>query len=84
MDDTFLQARIDYFEALIVSIETAVEGLSTDQKKSYTIATGQTTETVTKRDLSALTSKLDWAYQRLDYFNIRRNGGGTIIVRPGC
>ena len=84
MDSTFLDDRITFFEGLIVVLEGAISGLSTDQKKSYTINTGQTTETVTKRDLSMLTSKLDWAYQRLDYFNMRRDGGVSIYVRPGA
>lgn len=86
MDLAFLDNRITFFEELIIVLEEAISGLSTDQKKSYTINTGQTTETVTKRDLSMLTSKLDWAYQRLDYFNNRRNGGVTIYVKPapGC
>lgn len=84
MDSTFLDDRITFFEGLIVVLEGAISGLSTDQKKSYTINTGQTIETVTKRDLSKLTSKLDWAYQRLDYFNTRRGGGVSIYVRPGA
>ena len=84
MDSAFLNNRITFFEGLIVILEGAISALSTDQKKSYTINTGQTTETVTKRDLTMLTTRLDWAYRRLDYFNMRRNGGVSIYVQPGA
>lgn len=84
MDATFIQARIIYYEGLIVILETAIETISSGTVRSYTINTGQTTETVTKKNLAELTNRLDWAYMRLDYWNARLNGGVTIQVRPGC
>lgn len=83
MDATFIQARITYFETLIPILESAVEAVATGTVQSYTINTGQTTETVNKKNLMSYTNRLDWAYQRLDYWYIRLNGGATIQVRPG-
>lgn len=83
MTPAFLQARIDFYEGLIVELEGAIEGLSSGTISSYTLNTGQSTETVTKRTLGAISARLDWAYNQLDYFTTRRNGGVSVIVRPG-
>ena len=83
MTPAFLQTRIDFYEGLIVELEAAIYGLSSGTISSYTLNTGQSTETVTKRTLGAISARLDWAYSRLDYFTMRRNGGVSVIVRPG-
>jgi hypothetical protein len=83
MDATFLQEQIDYWTALILVYQTALTALSTGTLKSYTLSTGQTTQTVTKKDTFRLTETLNEAYRMLDYFDIRLNGGVTLQVRPG-
>ena len=82
MDATFIQARIDYFEALILVYETALSSLASGAK-SYTINTGQTTQSVTKRDTVRVEETLAWAYQMLEYWEMRLNGGVTTYVGRG-
>ena len=74
-------ARITFFETLITNLEAAFLVLSTGRVASYTLNTGQTTETVTKRNLVDIRATLDWAYARLEFFLMRYEGGNTIVVR---
>ena len=83
MDATFIQGRITFFETLIPILEAAIEAVATGTVQSYTINTGQTTETVNKKNLMSYTSRLDWAYGRLEFWTMRLNGGATIQIRPG-
>ena len=75
------EARITFFETLIANLEAAYLALSTQKVRSYTVNTGQTTQTVTKRELGQLSAALEWAYDRYEFFLSRANGGNTIIVR---
>jgi len=77
--DTWLQARIDATKSQIEAVETAVLALSSGSVRSYTINTGQTTESVTKADISRLGSLLESLYRRLDYLDMRLNGGGPAL-----
>jgi hypothetical protein len=79
--DTWLQSRIDSTKATIESIEDAILALSTGNHQSYTIDTGQTRQTVTKKDISRLNVDLDKLYLRLDWLDARLNGSGTSLVR---
>ena len=81
--ETFIQARITAITAIITSYETAITSLSSGTLKSYTINTGQTTESVTKRDLTRISTELDSWVRRLEYWDTMLNGGGTILAR-GC
>ena len=80
----WLQARIDATKAMIEEYESAVLKLSTGTVKSYTINTGQTTQSVTKKDISRLQADIDSLYQRLDYYDMRLNGGGPAIYVRGA
>ena len=78
---TWLQSRIDKTKTTIESIEDAILALSTGKLQSYTIDTGQTRQTVTKKDISRLNVELDKLYLRLDWLDTRLNGSGTSLVR---
>jgi hypothetical protein len=79
--DTWIQSRIDSTKAAIESIEDAILSLSTGNLQSYTIDTGQTRQTVTKKDISRLNVELDKLYSRMDYLDTKLNGSGTTLVR---
>jgi hypothetical protein len=79
--DTWIQSRINSTKAAIESIEDAILSLSTGNLQSYTIDTGQTRQTVTKKDLARLNVELDNLYIRLDYLDTKLNGSGTTLVR---
>jgi hypothetical protein len=81
MDAAFIQARIDSTKAQIVAYEDAVTALA-GGVQSYTLDTGQTRQTVTKLDLSALQKALDAMYNRLVTLEARLNGSGTVTTRP--
>jgi hypothetical protein len=81
MDAAFIQARIDSTKAQIVAYEDAVTALA-GGVQSYTLDTGQTRQTVTKLDLSALQRALDAMYNRLVTLEARLNGSGTVTTRP--
>ena len=78
---TFIQSRITALQAQIVAYETAMTSLSSSAVKSYTLNTGQTTQTVTKRDLSRLQSELDWLLGRLQYWDTLLNNDGVVYAR---
>jgi hypothetical protein len=78
---TWLQSRIDKAKTAIEAIEDAILALSTERFQSYTIDTGQTRQTVTKKDISRLNAELDKLYLRLDWLDTRLNGSGTTLVR---
>jgi hypothetical protein len=79
--DTWIQSRIDSTKATIESIEDAILALSTGKYQSYTIDTGQTRQSVTKKDISRLNVELDKLYSRLDYLDTKLNGSGKTMVR---
>lgn len=81
MDATFIQARIDATKAQIIAYEAAAAALGAGVQ-SYTLDTGQTRQTVTKLDLSALQKSIDSLYNRCATLELRLNGGGVIISRP--
>jgi hypothetical protein len=79
----FYQARISAITAQITAIETAITGLSSGTLRSYTLNTGQTTQTVTKQEIGVLRIELDKLISRLRYWDDLLNGGGTILARHG-
>lgn len=81
MTPEFIQARIDFYEALIPNLETTILGLSQGDKRSYSLNTGQTTESVTKKDLTRLEGILQTATDRLEAYQQRLNGGSSVHVR---
>jgi len=76
-DADFLQTRIDAAKALILTLETAIDALSTDSVEQYTLDTGQSRQVVTKRDVVRLNAMLDSVMNRLATLEARRNGSGS-------
>ena len=81
MNATYATARVAYFESLIAVFESALTALADESIKSYTIDTGQTKESVTRKDISSIQKRLDWAYMMYEFWYTRRYGGGTILAR---
>lgn len=82
MDQDFIQDRITATKAQIVAYETAIEALATGGVQSYTLDTGQSRQTVTRLDLSALNNTVDSLYNRCATLEARLNGA-TLTGRPG-
>lgn len=82
MNAQFLQDRITATQTLIIAYETAMTALSTGGVQSYTLDTGQSRQTVTKLDLTALQNTIDSLMNRLVVLEARLYGNGTVIARP--
>jgi hypothetical protein len=83
MDNTFLQARIDAAKAQITAAEDLLLVLmleDTPTNRSYTLNTGQSVVTVTKRDADNLSALIDSLYNRLATLEARLNGTGGQVV----
>lgn len=81
MDRVFIQDRITATKAQIVVYEDAATALATGVQ-SYTLDTGQSRQTVTKLDISALQKTIDSLYNRCATLEARLNGSGTVTTRP--
>ncbi len=81
MTNTFIQSRIDATKLQIVAYEDATLALATAGVQSYKLDTGQTVQTVTKLDLTALNKTIDSLYNRCATLEARLNSG-TIIGVP--
>lgn len=81
MDRTFIQARIDATKLQIVAYEDAALALA-GGVQSYTLDTGQSRQTVTKLDLSAIQKTIESLYNRCATLEARLNGSGTLTARP--
>ena len=82
-DPVWLEQRIERTKALIVKIEDAIDQLSTGAVQSYTLSTGQTSQTVTKANLGSLRATLSDLESRLSSLCARLTGGSTVYVKPG-
>jgi len=82
MTDVFLQTSITNTETQIRTYEAAIEALVVQGVVSYTLDTGQTTQTVTKLNLSGLQKSLDALYNRRATMLTRCNGAGNTQSRP--
>jgi len=82
MNTVWLQARILSTKAIIESVEAAILALSTGTRQSYTLDTGQSRHTVTKKSLPGLHVMLDGLYNQLATLEARCNGA-AIQGRPG-
>lgn len=82
MDITFLKERIASTKLQIVAYEDAALALA-GGVQSYTIDTAQTRQTVTKLDISSIQQTIESLYNRCAVLEVRLNGGGSTIGRPG-
>lgn len=82
MDVIFLQARILATQNLIIVLETALLTLSSGSTQSFTLDTGQTRQSVTKKDTPSIQASLDSAYNLLATLEARLYGSAG-QARPG-
>ncbi len=82
IDNTYLDEQITRTKALIDAYYAAILAISTGKNQSYTLNTGQTTQSVTKANLKDLNESLDVLYKRLETLCQRRYGAGTVVSRP--
>jgi len=80
-DNEWLDARIAKTKDLIVKYEDAIDALSSGAQ-TYSLDTGQTSQSVTKAQLGSLRSALDNLENRLERLKAKRHGRG-VNVRPG-
>lgn len=81
-DAAWILERIAATKLAIIAYEEAIFALSSGGIYSYTLDTGQTKQTVTKQQLSMLQSTLGSLENRLQYYQHRLCGGGSIYVKP--
>jgi len=70
MDETYLQEQITATKALIAAYDAAILALI-GGAESYTLNTGQNTQSVKKHNISELNNTLDALYNRLTILTAR-------------
>lgn len=81
IDTAFLSKRITAAEAEVEACEAAVLKATTDAQ-SYQLDTGQTRTLVSKATMAHLSAQLEGALSRLSVLCNRRDGTGSVYVRP--
>ena len=82
MDAAYLQQRIDSAKAQLEATEDAVLALTIGGVASYQLDTGQSNQVVTKLNLTGLQNAISSLLNRIATLEARRNGTGTLTVRP--
>lgn len=80
--DDFWRKRLETIGAIIIQYEDAILQLSTGAVQSYSLNTGQTTQSVTKFDVARLQSALPGLYDQYATLDARVNGCGVVKVDP--
>jgi hypothetical protein len=80
-DTEWIQERITKTKALIVAYEDAILALASGAQ-TYSLNTGQTTQSVTKANLSSMRMALDALEDRLRNLQNQLTGSGVFIGRP--
>lgn len=81
-DPAWLDSRIERTKTLIIAYEDAIEALAVDGAQTYSLDTGQTSQSVTRAQLGSLRNVLSHLENRLERLNAKRFGRGTLVV-PG-
>lgn len=82
MDSKFIQDRINTAKQQIIAYEDAALALGNGSIQSYTLDTGQSTQTVTKLNIDSLQKAIDSLYNRCATLQTRLTGGGSVIGKP--
>ena len=82
MADSFLETQITQTETQITALNSALLFLATNPHKSYQLDTGQSSQRVTRDDISDLNRQIDVLLNRRSTLQARCNGA-TIQIRPG-
>lgn len=79
MTELEILEHIEYLLSVIKNLRAAILSLSTGTSKSYSVNTGQTTQTVTKKDLGNLRAQLQLHLIDLQFYREMLSGGGEIL-----
>ena len=83
MDADFIQTQIDTIKAQITSYNEVLTAIALNPNKSYSLNTGQTTESVTKQDVAKIHELIRGLVSDLQYWYDLLNNTGSIIAGPG-
>ena len=82
MADTFLEDRLTATKNQILAYEAAIDFLIANPTKRYKLDTGQSSQEVTRQDLTTLQDDLDKLYSRYETLEKRCNSR-PLINAPG-
>lgn len=83
MDPEQIQAQIDFLLSALTAARALYLKLMANAAKSYNVNTGQTTESVTRQDLSSVKANIDAIITELNQLYAQQDGEGTINLVPG-
>lgn len=83
MDAAYLKIRITVTKTRIEAYEAALLAVVADGAQSYKLDTGQTVTWVTKIDVPAMEKTLQSLYNLCTTMQVRLNGTGVVIGKPG-
>ena len=83
MTPEFLAERIAKCKLRIAAYEDAIDAILIRGVAQYSLTTGQTTQQVTKLNISSLEKMLGIEENRLVTLETRLNGGGSSYMRGG-
>jgi hypothetical protein len=76
-----IETQITALKAQLVATTTAITSLSSGTLKSYTIDTGQTSRTVTKKDIRGLQESRQTLIGEIQFWSILRDNDGVVLAR---
>lgn len=79
----FFKAQITAVKAEILKHQEALAAVQDGSIQSYTFSTGQTSQTVTRANLSTLETTIEKLLNRLAVLDARVNGAARLRVTPG-
>jgi hypothetical protein len=81
MTESEIREHIEWILTVIANLRTVITALSTGTGKSYSINTGQTTQSVTKKDLGNLRAQLQLHIMDLQFYRemLADDFGGEIV-----
>lgn len=81
MTESEIREHIEWLLTVIGNLRAVITALSTGTSKSYSINTGQTTQSVTKKDLGNLRSQLQLQIMDLQFYRemLADDYGGEIV-----
>lgn len=82
MDREWLSQRIANTKLIIEEYETAILQLQSGAVQSYTLNTQQTTQTVSRFDVSRLSAQLPGLYNQLTTLQARLSGCNVLTAGP--
>jgi Na+/H+-translocating membrane pyrophosphatase len=82
-DVAYIQQQIDLIKQTILALQTARLGIIAGTISSYTLGTGQTTQQVTKLNISTIQTQILSLENELQLAQNKLCGGASFYGRPG-